>query len=45
MTKLSVKSEKALKNLEFRLTFWRHKTYECFSAPNANYDKCKIDAR
>lgn len=45
MQKLSERSEKALKNLEYRLIFWRHSTYNCFNGNNADLEKCKSDAK
>ena len=38
----SNRQEKELKNLEFRLSFWRHSTHKCFKEVNDNnYAKCK----
>ncbi len=28
--KFGEKSEKEMRNLELKLTFWRHETFECF---------------
>ncbi|KRX06212.1 hypothetical protein PPERSA_06094 [Pseudocohnilembus persalinus] len=38
-------SQKVIKRLEYRLQFWRHQTYNCFSNEKANIEQCKQQAR